>query len=106
MQRDIRAGDANKADSAGTSDHELGYYRCVWGITSTGCTAFHGRQLIVVTNGDHMVNAAPALEFASLARADVFVLKGECGHMSPHLCERERLEKEVESFLAAAPQER
>jgi homoserine O-acetyltransferase len=67
--------------------------------------AFHGRQLIVVTNGDHMVNPAPALEFAKLANADVFVVKDGCGHMSPHLCEKERVGREVERFLARAPHE-
>jgi homoserine O-acetyltransferase/O-succinyltransferase len=99
MQKGVFAGDANdrirQLQAIMDQDITAGF----GGSLAQAAQVFHGRQLFVIANGDHMVNPAPALEFARLAKAEVFVLKGECGHMSPQLCERASAEKEVGSFL-------
>jgi len=45
-----------------------------------------------------VVDPAPALEFARLARAEVLVLDGRCGHRAP-ACERGAVQGAVARFL-------
>jgi hypothetical protein len=47
---------------------------------------------------DREVNPEPGFEFARLAGAEVFELKGDCGHQSPS-CEKETLWPLVARFL-------
>jgi homoserine O-acetyltransferase len=56
------------------------------------------RFLIAVNTEDHMVNPAPALEFASALGARTLKLTGPCGHMV-FSCEREKLQEAVAGFL-------
>jgi homoserine O-acetyltransferase len=55
--------------------------------------------LIAVATQDHMVNPAPALALASVLGARTLRLEGPCGHMAA-LCEREKLQPAIASFLA------
>ncbi len=55
--------------------------------------------LIVVAAQDHMVNPAPALEFAARAHAQVLQLTGNCGHMATG-CESQKMTAAVRAFLA------
>ena len=57
------------------------------------------RMLIVVALQDEMVNPGPARELATLLRASLVTLSGDCGHLASG-CEREVLEREVTGFLA------
>jgi homoserine O-acetyltransferase len=104
MQTALLAGDANdrirQLQAIMTQDIAADFGESL----PDAAQVFHGRQLTVVASSDHMVNPAPALEFAHLAKADVLVLKGECGHMSPQLCEKDRVEKEVQNFIAGLHQ--
>ena len=54
--------------------------------------------LVVGTMKDREVNPEPGFEFARLAGAEVFELKGDCGHQSPS-CEKETLWPLVARFL-------
>lgn len=56
------------------------------------------RLLIAVNTEDHVVNPAPALEFASALGAHSLKLTGPCGHLVL-LCEREKLQEAVAGFL-------
>ena len=58
----------------------------------------HPRVLIVVSRQDHMVNPAPALDFAPLIGAKTLVLDTPCGHLGPG-CEAATVNPAVRAFL-------
>jgi homoserine O-acetyltransferase len=57
------------------------------------------RFLIAVNTEDHIVNPAPALEFARALGARTLKLETPCGHMVLS-CERDKLQQAVTEFLA------
>ena len=64
-----------------------------------GSTAtIHAKMLVVVSEQDHMVNPAPAREFASASHSELLALTGDCGHLAT-VCKSERLTHEVANFL-------
>ena len=58
----------------------------------------HAKVLVVPSQQDHMVNPGPALEFAKLLGAKVFLLTSDCGHLAPG-CEADKLDPVVRAFL-------
>jgi homoserine O-acetyltransferase len=56
-------------------------------------------MLIVVSQQDHAVNPAPALEFARLVHAQTLVLHGECGHVAA-FCEVDAIRPVIDAFLS------
>lgn len=56
------------------------------------------RVLVVSASQDHMVNPAPALNFAKLIGARTFILEGDCGHIATG-CEASTLNPVVRAFL-------
>lgn len=56
------------------------------------------KMLIVVSLQDHMVNPAPAREFARVNGTELVTLSGDCGHLATS-CERDVLMREVQRFL-------
>jgi len=56
------------------------------------------KMLVVVAKQDHMVNPAPALEFAAAIGAPTIQLESDCGHQSPG-CEKATLYPRVRAFL-------
>lgn len=58
------------------------------------------KMLIVVSLQDHMVNPAPAREFARVNATGLVTLSGDCGHIATS-CERDVLTREVHRFLGS-----
>ncbi len=58
------------------------------------------KMLIVVSQQDHMVNPAPAKEFARATKSELLTLTSDCGHLAT-VCEKEHLKEAVARFLAA-----
>lgn len=56
------------------------------------------KVLVVPSEQDHMVNPGPALRFAKMIGAKMFVLKDDCGHLAVG-CEAGTLEPAVREFL-------
>lgn len=69
------------------------------GSLALAAHAVKAKMLIVPSQHDHMVNPAPALDFARLVHARVLLLTSDCGHLS-NGCEEKKLDAAVESFLA------
>ena len=61
--------------------------------------AVRAKMLVVVAEQDHMVNPAPAEEFARATKSELLVLTGDCGHLAT-ACEKEKLIPAVARFLA------
>jgi len=61
--------------------------------------AVRAKMLVVVAEQDHMVNPAPAEEFARATKSELLVLTGDCGHLAT-ACEKEELIPAVARFLA------
>ncbi|HYS54859.1 MAG TPA: alpha/beta hydrolase [Thermoanaerobaculia bacterium] len=61
--------------------------------------AVRAKMLVVVAQQDHMVNPAPAEEFARATKSELLVLTGDCGHLATQ-CEKEKLIPAVARFLA------
>lgn len=57
------------------------------------------RLLVVVSRQDHVVTPDPALQFATILRAETLVLENDCGHLGPS-CEHDRVARAVAEFLA------
>lgn len=74
-------------------------YRDFGGSLEQAAKAVKAKMLVVVSLQDHMVNPAPAREFARVAGADLVTLTSDCGHLATS-CERDVLVREVTSFLA------
>jgi len=53
--------------------------------------------LIITSSQDHMVNPAPALEFARLINAEVFQLNSDCGHLAVS-CELDKVSEVISQF--------
>jgi homoserine O-acetyltransferase/O-succinyltransferase len=65
--------------------------------------AVRARLLVVSTPDDRIVDPAPALAFARLARAETLVVPSGCGHAvfwCEEECEEERVGRAVREFLA------
>jgi homoserine O-acetyltransferase len=60
----------------------------------------HVRQLIVVATDDHLVDPAPALEWARAIHAPTYVSSGDCGHRI-FVCDGPALTSAVRDFLTA-----
>ncbi len=72
------------------------------GSMERAAAAVRAKLLVVVPERDEVVDPAPALEFARLARAEVLVLDGRCGHRAT-TCESEAIRSAVDGFLAGEP---
>jgi homoserine O-acetyltransferase len=70
------------------------------GSMTRAAASVRARLLVVGTMKDEEVNPKPGFEFARLARADVFELRGDCGHQAPS-CERATMWPVVSGFLAS-----
>ncbi len=57
------------------------------------------RMLIVPSRQDHTVNPQPALRFARLVQARIFLLTSDCGHLASG-CEAARLNPVIHAFMA------
>ena len=68
--------------------HDIGPYETV-----------RAKMLIVTSAQDHMVNPAPAEEFARRTKSQLLVLTGDCGHLAT-ACEKDKLIGAVTRFLA------
>jgi homoserine O-acetyltransferase/O-succinyltransferase len=68
------------------------------GSMKRAAAAVRARLLVVVPDRDEVVDPAPALEFARLARAEVVVLDGRCGHRAP-ACESGIVQGAIARFL-------
>jgi homoserine O-acetyltransferase len=68
------------------------------GSLARAAAEVRSRLLVIVAEKDHMVNPAPALEFAKLARAPVVALDGDCGHLIFE-CQSEGVVPRVTEFL-------
>ena len=68
------------------------------GSMQRAAAAVRARLLVVVPDRDDVVDPAPALEFARLARAEVVVLDGRCGHRAP-ACESGAVQGAIARFL-------
>ena len=61
-------------------------------------TVVQAQVFIIVATQDHLVNPAPALEFARLINAETLELNSDCGHLAVS-CEMEKVVKAVRSFF-------
>ncbi len=77
-------------------DHDIA--RSFAGSMEAAAKTVKAEVLVVVASQDHMVNPAPALEFAGLLGADTLSLEGDCGHRATG-CESGKLHPAVRSFL-------
>lgn len=68
------------------------------GSLARAAAAVRGRMLVVVSARDETVDPAPARELAGLARAELLVLDGRCGHEAAR-CEKRTLHAAVRRFL-------
>jgi len=72
------------------------------GSMERAAAAVRAKLLVIVPERDEVVDPAPALEFARLARAEVVVLDGRCGHRATS-CEGEAVRSAVARFLEGPP---
>lgn len=77
-------------------DHDI--YRDA-GSPELAARAIKAWMLVVVSDQDHMVNPAPAVQLARLTRSEILTLTGDCGHLAPG-CEQAKLLREASRFLA------
>jgi homoserine O-acetyltransferase len=68
------------------------------GALADAVSRVKAKVLVVSSAQDHMVNPAPALDFARLIGAKTFVLDGDCGHID-FGCEASKLNPVVRAFL-------
>ena len=68
--------------------HDIGSYEPI-----------RAKMLIVSSAQDHMVNPAPAEEFARATKSELLILTSDCGHLAT-VCEKEKLIGTVTRFLA------
>ena len=67
-------------------------------VTEAG-NAWKPRALVIVAEQDHMVSPLPSKAFAAATKAELVVLEGPCGHLSPN-CETAKLSGAIAAFLA------
>jgi homoserine O-acetyltransferase len=77
-------------------DHDI--YKSFGGSAERAAAAVRARVLMVVSPQDHIVNPAPALEFAKRLKAETLSLTGDCGHLA-FRCEMDKLTAAVSAFL-------
>lgn len=59
------------------------------------------RTLIIAFETDHMVNPGPSVQLAQMIGAEVRLIKGDCGHMTPNPeCAQAEVADEIHRFLA------
>ncbi len=68
------------------------------GSLARAAAEVRARLLVIVAEKDHMVNPAPAIEFAKLARAPIVALDGDCGHLIFE-CQSDGVVPKVTDFL-------
>ena len=68
-----------------------------FGFLEGGAERVKSDVFIIVSKSDHIVNPAPALEFAYLINAKTLELDNDCGHLAVG-CELERVSKAVRNF--------
>lgn len=68
------------------------------GSMEKAAAAVRAQVLVVAATQDHMVNPAPALNFAKLVHAETLELNSDCGHLSPG-CESPKMTKAIQDFL-------
>jgi homoserine O-acetyltransferase/O-succinyltransferase len=78
-------------------DHDI--YRNPPGSPELAARTIKAWMLVVVTDQDHMVNPAPAIQLARVTRSEILMLAGDCGHLATG-CEQARLVHEANRFLA------
>jgi homoserine O-acetyltransferase len=64
----------------------------------TAAARVKAKMLIIISLQDHMVNPAPAINFAGTIKAQIFKLNNDCGHLAPG-CEIVKVNKVVNQFL-------
>jgi homoserine O-acetyltransferase len=74
-------------------------YKAFDGRMDKAAQAVRARVLVLVDLHDHMVNPAPALDFARLLKARTVQLESDCGHLA-FRCEQAKVDAEVARFLA------
>ncbi|MGI9292395.1 MAG: hypothetical protein ACR2PS_00305 [Pseudomonadales bacterium] len=57
------------------------------------------KTLVIVEREDHQVNPKPAIEFAGLAKSELHVIAGDCGHPGSSLCYQDTVKMLVAEFL-------
>jgi homoserine O-acetyltransferase len=70
------------------------------GSVADAAQKVHVSQFIVVAVNDHLVNPAPALEWAQSIHARTYISSGDCGHRI-FVCDGPALTAAVREFLAA-----
>jgi homoserine O-acetyltransferase len=78
-------------------DHEI--YRDSGASPEVTARTIKAWMLVVISDQDHMVNPAPAIQLARITRSEILVLSGDCGHLATG-CEQARLLHEAGRFLA------
>jgi homoserine O-acetyltransferase len=78
-------------------DHDI--YRDSGGSPEVTARTIKAWMLVVISDQDHMVNPAPAIQLARITRSEILVLTGDCGHLATG-CEQARLLREAGRFLA------
>ena len=73
--------------------------RAFGGDLEKAAQAVRARALVIVGTRDHMVNPAPALDFARRINARAIELDGDCGHLA-FCCDQARVSAEIARFLA------
>jgi homoserine O-acetyltransferase len=68
------------------------------GSMERAAAAVRAKLLVIVAERDEVVDPAPAMEFARLARAELVVLDGRCGHRATS-CERDTIRGAIARFL-------
>jgi homoserine O-acetyltransferase len=68
------------------------------GSLQRAAAAVRAKLLVIVPQRDEVVDPEPALEFGRLARAELVVLDGRCGHRAT-VCESDAVRRAVASFL-------
>ena len=67
-------------------------------LDAAAAQAIKAKLLVVVNEHDAMVTPGPALDFAKRAKAQTFILKGDCGHQATS-CEEAAIGKRVAEAL-------
>jgi len=60
--------------------------------------AIRAKMFVVTSQQDHMVNPAPAEEFARVTKSELLILTSDCGHLAT-VCEKDKLITAVTRFL-------
>jgi homoserine O-acetyltransferase len=69
------------------------------GSMEKAAAAVHAQVLVIPAIEDHMVNPAPALNFAELIHAQMLELASYCGHLSPGCEEGPKMNAAIQQFL-------